>query len=172
MSSSTQKSRDDRVHDVFTVLLAFTSENDAHPISISQTMSHTLSCGNRVRINNVEVDVSSREVTVTVDFESCKPFFRRVTDIHAAASFIVDVMDRGKLCLECSTVYVGKHLCSVHAMAKIVGRKAVECCVCLSECVGATVFECTHVAHLACADRIEDGRCPICRRAISVLDEF
>lgn len=165
------KRRDERIDNVFSCLIDM-SDGDA-PICITQSITHTLACGNRARLTNVEVRVCVREyVTVTIDFELCKPLTRRVSNLQDAAATIVNIMDDGKLCLECSTVYVGTHRCEVEAVAIIVGRKKADCCVCLSECVGATVFECKHVAHMACAERVEDARCPICRRSISVVDEF
>lgn len=157
----------DRVDDVFAVLEKWTTYEPS--FSINNNIPHTLTCGTRIVLKRININAaSSLHVHVVIVFDVALATSRCET-LHDAAAFIVNTLDRGKLCLECGIIHFHNdddHMCETKATALIVGMKPEQCCACLEECCGLYRMECSHIVHAVCAKRIENGKCPVCRRSI------
>jgi hypothetical protein len=157
-SSSTTTAAERRINDVLVVLREWTALTPQ--LVLTSSIRHTLACGNVVLFESLTVDTSSTsEVRVVLSFEVGRAR-RTVANLREAAEYVVTVLDRGMLCLECGHVTAGHHMCQIATMAAIAGRVPTQCCACQDMCCGAHRTRCGHTMHAVCSYRVE--ACPAC----------
>jgi hypothetical protein len=105
-SSSTATTTERRINDVFVALREWTTRTPQ--LVLFSSIRHTLTCGNVVLFESITVDAtSSSEVRVMLSFDVG---YSRTTvaNLREAAEYVVTVLNRGMLCLECGQITVGQ----------------------------------------------------------------